>query len=124
MRISAFVPLLLISFFARSVYSDPTVEPVGFEDNKVLVSVSEKCAVTIVRYVKERKYADRNTTSGTIFWKRERMEFPEAGRYGLEMDLSSAEAGTPYVVFIVVHDIGAKYRLECMIENGKFKAKD
>lgn len=113
--------VVLIILLINLPASGANIEPVTLSGNQVIMSVSHSATtVTIVRYVKELRYCERNTTLGTIFWKRERLDFPEPGQYSLPMDLSKADYGKLYCVVIVIHDTGKKYKFKCRILNGQF----
>lgn len=116
--ISSILVLLAILSFVPSM--SHAFEPIALEGNEVIVKSHGLNSFTIIRYVKESRYCDRNTTRGIIFWKKERIDFGGAGTFAIPMDLSKAKSGESYCVIIVNQATGRKYRFDARVVNGQF----
>ena len=102
--------------FARSA---EIITPVEFAGDDIVLEVTQECRATVVRYLKEMKYVHRETTRGTVGWEKERLTFPEAGRFLLKMDLSEAKQGVLYALVLVFRGLDLKYQVPCSVREGR-----
>lgn len=96
------------------------LEVVGVKGSDVIIENEGRSSFQITRYITESKYCGRNTTRGTIFWKREQLSFEGTGRYSIPMDISKAKSGESYCITIVNNTMGSKVRFYVKIINGRF----
>ena len=100
-----------------------TITLVRLEGSSIVMEATGAESADLVWQVKEARYANRDTTSGIIFWNRETVSTPSAGLFKINVDLSKAKYGEEYCVTVVNHTDGTMYRLYATISNGMFVAR-
>lgn len=96
------------------------ITPLRLGGSSIVMSATGAESATLVWYVKEAVYADRDTTLGTVFWKRDTVRASSEGTFTIDVDLAKAKDGVKYCVIVVNHTDGKKFKLCGTVSNGGF----
>ena len=112
-------PLIIIFIAIANLSFAGTIESYRLVKDGIVVAVNGNVSAQIVLYVQE-DHGRRNSTRGTIFWKKDTYRFPKSGRYLIPVDLTKAKEGYRYRVVLVNHSSGKKFERRATVRQGKF----